>query len=125
MVITHGRSKRKKTGSRYKDVLSKRMHAKGNKPVFTKLGNRKLKSVRTIGGNIKTKLLSSDYVNLYNPKERKHIKAKITGIMENPANRHFVRRNIMTKGAVIDTDKGKAKITNRPGQEGTVNAVLV
>ena len=36
-----------------------------------------------------------------------------------------VRRNILTKGAIIETDAGKAKITNRPGQEGTVNAVLV
>ncbi|MEK6848627.1 MAG: 30S ribosomal protein S8e, partial [Nanoarchaeota archaeon] len=42
-----------------------------------------------------------------------------------PANRHFIRRNIMTKGSVIDTELGKARITSRPGQDGVVNAVLI
>ena len=46
-------------------------------------------------------------------------------VVENPANRHFVRRNIMTKGTVIETEKGKARITSRPGQDGTINAVLI
>ena len=31
----------------------------------------------------------------------------------------------MTKGTIIETEKGKAKITSRPGQEGSINAVLV
>jgi len=56
---------------------------------------------------------------------KKYSKVKIKNVVENPANRHFVRRNILTKGTVVDTDKGKAKITNRPGQEGSINAVLV
>ena len=95
------------------------------KPFLPKVGSRKSKAVRTMGGHLKQKLFSSNEANIYDSKEKKYLKAKITGIAENPANRHFVRRNIMTKGAVIDTDKGKARITNRPGQEGTVNAVLV
>ncbi|MEK6949175.1 MAG: 30S ribosomal protein S8e, partial [Nanoarchaeota archaeon] len=49
----------------------------------------------------------------------------IKTISGNPANRHFVRRNIMTKGAIIETEKGKARITSRPGQDGAVNAVLI
>ena len=52
-------------------------------------------------------------------------KVKIKTIIENQANRNFVRRNIMNKGAIIDTEIGKAKITSRPGQDGTVNAILV
>ena len=55
----------------------------------------------------------------------KYAKAKIISVVETPANRHFVRRNIMTKGCTIQTDKGRAVVTNRPGQEGTINAVLV
>jgi len=31
----------------------------------------------------------------------------------------------MTKGTIIKTDKGAARITNRPGQEGCINAVLI
>jgi small subunit ribosomal protein S8e len=31
----------------------------------------------------------------------------------------------MTKGAIIETEMGKAKVTSRPGQDGVVNAVLL
>ena len=59
------------------------------------------------------------------PKTKKSSKAKINTVVDNPANRNFIRANILTKGTVVDTDKGKARITNRPGQEGTVNGVLI
>jgi small subunit ribosomal protein S8e len=49
----------------------------------------------------------------------------MTTVTENPANKNFVRRNILTKGAVVATDLGKAKITSRPGQDGEVNAILL
>ena len=64
-------------------------------------------------------------MSLYDPKAKKCSKATIKNVSGNPANRHFVRRNIITKGAVVETDKGKARITSRPGQEGTINAVLI
>ena len=51
-------------------------------------------------------------------------KAKIISVAENKASRHFLRRNIITKGAVIETELGKAKVTSRPGQHGVINAVL-
>ena len=78
-----------------------------------------------MGGNRKTRLLSADKANLFDPKTKKHEQVKIKTILENPANRHFVRRNIMTKGCIVETEKGKAKITSRPGQDGIVNAVLI
>ncbi|MCD6558125.1 MAG: 30S ribosomal protein S8e, partial [Candidatus Aenigmarchaeota archaeon] len=37
----------------------------------------------------------------------------------------FVRRNIITKGAIIMTEDGRAVVTNRPGQEGVINAKLI
>jgi len=36
-----------------------------------------------------------------------------------------VRRNIITKGAVIKTEKGPARVTSRPGQHGIINAILL
>jgi small subunit ribosomal protein S8e len=36
-----------------------------------------------------------------------------------------VRRNIVTKGAIIETDAGQARVVSRPGQDGQVNAVLL
>ena len=97
----------------------------GGYSALTKIGKLRKKFVKVRGGNIKIKVLSIDEVNLYDPKEKKYSKVKIKSVLENPANRHFVRRNIITKGTIIDTEKGKAKIVSRPGQTGVLNAVLV
>jgi len=55
----------------------------------------------------------------------KYKQAKIISVEENPADSHFVRRNIITKGALIQTDLGKAVVTSRPGQTGVINAKLI
>lgn len=59
------------------------------------------------------------------PKNNKMQIAEILGVIENHANDHFVRRNIITKGAVVETNLGQVKITSRPGQDGVVNGVLI
>jgi len=46
-------------------------------------------------------------------------------VVESPSNVNYIRRNIMTKGSLIKTEKGVARITSRPGQEGSLNAVLL
>jgi len=125
MPITQHRSYKKPTGARYVAARGKRLYETGRLPTFTRLGERKTKSLRKKGGKRKTVMLATDVVNLLDPKTKKHSKAKIKTVVENPANRHYVRRNIITKGTIVDTDKGKARITSRPGQEGTINAVLV
>ena len=125
MVVTQHRSNKKPTGAKYTSSRSKRKYEIGRVPTMTKVGERKIKTVRTKGGGNKTKTLSADVINLLNPKTKKYSKVKIKNVVENNANRHFIRRNIITKGAVVDTEKGKARVTNKPGQEGTINAVLV
>lgn len=126
MVITQWRSKRKATGKAYKKPYrSKRKYEMGRAPTLTSLEETKVKNIRTKGGDTKTRVVSANIANVYNPKDKKSAKLKIKNIVENPANRHYVRRNIMTKGTIIETEKGKAKITSRPGQDGTVNAVLI
>ncbi len=125
MAISQTRPKRKASGGRYRAWRKKRIYELGNLPSYTKLGKKSVKVIRGVGDNEKRALLSVDTANVYNPKEKKYEQLKIETILENPANRHFVRRNIMTKGTIIKTEKGKARITNRPGQEGVVNAVLI
>jgi small subunit ribosomal protein S8e len=125
MPIIQHRSYKKPTGARYVAARGKRKFETGRLPTHTRLGARKVKKLNLKGGGRKTVMLSTDIVNLLDPKTKKHSKAKIKNVLKNPANRHYVRRNILTKGTVIETEKGKARITNRPGQEGTVNAVLV
>ncbi len=125
MARSQLRPKRKESGSIYKPRRKKRLYEVGSVPTRTKLGEIKKKVSRVLGGNKKDKTLTTDTINLLDPKTKKHEKIKIKTILENPANRHFVRRNIMTKGTVIETEKGKARITSRPGQEGAINAILI
>jgi small subunit ribosomal protein S8e len=125
MVITQSKSKRSSTGARYISFRKKKLYEKGAEPTLTKIGKRKAKSTNGTGGNKKVKLLLTETANVLDPKTKKYSKSKIKAVLENPANRHFIRRNIMTKGSVIETEAGKAKITSRPGQDGTINAILI
>ncbi len=125
MVITHGRALKKPSGGRLTANRTKRLHEVGSEPTLPKLGPKKVKATRMRGGGRRLRLQSCDEVNVTDPKTNKQVKAKITLVTDNAANRHFVRRNVLTKGTVIDTDKGKAKVTNKPGREGVVNAVLI
>lgn len=125
MAISHLKARKKATGGLYRPIRKKRLYELGRDPALTKLGAKRLVNMRVLGANLKFRLFSADTANIYDPKDKKYKQAKIKTIVENPANRHFVRRNIMTKGAVIETELGKARITSRPGQDGTINAVLI
>ncbi len=125
MSKTSSRPKRKATGGRYIPYRKKKLHEIAREPTLTKLGELKRKILRGKGSNKKLISLSNNIINLYDPKSKKYKKVKIKTIIETPSNRHFVRRNIITKGTIVDTEIGKAKITNRPGQEGTLNGVLI
>ena len=97
----------------------------GSAAMLTKLGDRRVKETRSLGGVTKQRLLSQDVANVFDPAKKAFVHAKITTIVENGSNRNFARRNIMTCGTIIETSAGRARITNRPGQEGAINAVLV
>ncbi|MCD6147912.1 30S ribosomal protein S8e [bacterium] len=123
MGIYQGRSRRKKTGGKYIRSRGKRKYEMGREPIFTKIGEEKKKIIRVMGGNRKIKLKSALYANISTPEGIK--KVKILNVEENKANKQFTRRNILTKGAIIQTEIGKARVTSRPGQHGVVNGVLL
>ena len=64
-------------------------------------------------------------VNVNDPKTGTTVSATINGVVENGADQNYVRRNLITKGAIIDTDKGKVRVTSRPGMHGVVSGVLL
>lgn len=118
------RSKRKPSGGRLYRIRKKRRNDRGKKFLETRIDKRKTKSCKERGGNIMTKLLSGDHANITMP-GKKIKRVKIVSVKENHANPHYIRRNIITKGAVIDTDAGLARVTSRPSQDGIINAVLI
>jgi small subunit ribosomal protein S8e len=125
LMKLRGTTKRSGSGAKYLEYRKAKLRDLASNPVFTKLEPKKIRDVRVAGGNIKRQLLSSNTVNVYNPKTKKYSVEQIQTVAENPANAQLVRRNILIKGAIIQTPKGKARITSRPGQDGVLNAVLV
>ena len=106
MVVYQKRSKRKSSGGRYKTSEKKRLANMGSIPTLTKIGKRKVKVKRTSGGAVKYSLLSADNINVLNPKTKKTQKSEILTVVESPANRNFIRRNIITKGTILETKLG-------------------
>src|SRR3989338_2084781 len=102
MAISQARPRRKQTGARYKDYRKKKQYELGREPSFTRLAKKKVQTLRVMGANRKLILLSADTENLFDQKSKAFRQVKIKTITDNPANRHFIRRNIMTKGSVID-----------------------
>ena len=116
---------RKITGGKYHARRKKRLHELMSQTRIVKLGRNKAKKIRTRGGKLKPVLLSGEFANIIDKKSHKSKKAKIKNVLETPSNRFLARQNILVKGAIIETELGKARITNRPSQEGSVEAVLI
>lgn len=126
MSVTHGElNKRKPTGGRRHAYRVKRKFDKGSFPAETMLGETKKKTTRGRGNNVKRKVLADNYACVTDTKTGKTEKVEILRVARNPANIDYNRRGVITKGAIVETPKGMARVTSRPGQQGIINAVLV
>ncbi|RLI41559.1 30S ribosomal protein S8e [Candidatus Bathyarchaeota archaeon] len=126
MSVWHGDlHKRKPSGGRKRAYRGKRKFERGSFPAETMLGERKRKIDRGRGGNVKIKILSDNYACVTDPKSGKTEKVEISRVIRNPANVDYDRRGVITKGAIIETSLGLARVTSRPGQNGVINAVLI
>ena len=118
-----GRSTRKRTGGRLKHFNKKKRHQLGREPAETTVGETRLQFIDSRGNEQKLRALSTNVAQLSEGGETTEV--EIENVVENPSNVNYVRRNIITKGAVIETSEGKARVTSRPGQSGQVNAVAI
>ncbi|MFH0714857.1 MAG: 30S ribosomal protein S8e [Candidatus Diapherotrites archaeon] len=132
MVEWKHKSKRRKTGGVRNSVNArdKRLYEKGGKFSATKIGKEdKRETQRGLGGTVKTKIFHAKYANVLDQSSKKSTKAEIVTVKKNDANREYARGNIITKGAEIEvkigTETRKARVSSRPGQDGSINAVLL
>ena len=125
MSVWHGdQHKRKASGGRKRTNRKKRRFEKGFFPAETTLGKSKSRTVRKQGGIEKIRLLAANQANISDASGKTE-KVEILRVIENPANVDYDRRGVITKGTIIATSMGNARVTSRPGQDGIVNAVLV
>ena len=126
MSVWHGTlHKKKPSGGVKRPYRKKRKFEKGSFPTETTIGETKKKFSRGRGKDIKIRLLNVTHANISDPSTEKTQKAEILRVLKNPANVDYDRRGVITKGTLIETPLGTAKVTSRPGQNGVVNAILV
>ena len=125
MAIWHGEKGRKSTGGKISLHRKKRKYELGNRPTFATIGKEIRRMVKTKSGKRKVKLASAEFVNVLDKKSNIFKKVKILDVLENAGNPQFVRQKIVTKGCIVKTEIGNARVTSRPAQHGIVNAVLV
>ncbi len=125
MGIWQGRSRRKRTGGRLRPIRKKRRFETGRELQVATIGPGTVKTYRVRGANQKLRVLTTQTINVYDSATRKMQSAKIVTVRENPANPNFVQRNIITKGAILETELGLVRVRSRPGQDGVLNGVRV
>jgi small subunit ribosomal protein S8e len=118
-----GRSPRKRTGGRRRNFRKKKKHELGNEFTETQVGESAIKTVDARGNTTKLRAITAETASVAVDGET--VAADIENVAENPANPNYARRNIITKGAVLETSEGRVRVTSRPGQDGQVNGVLV
>ncbi len=114
---------RKISGGKYHANRKKKLYERHIHERAVVLGETKKKFIHIRGGKTKTILLRADEANVLENSKVK--KAKIINVVETPQNKFFARQNRLMKGVIIETSAGRARITNRPSQEGQVNAILL
>jgi len=117
-------TKRKATGGKKKPYRAHRIFEVGRHPVETIEGEQKLKKVRGRAGIEKVKIVRANIVNVSDPETGNTEKLEILDVISNPANADYNRRGVITKGSIVRTDKGLARIVSRPGQSGALNAIV-
>lgn len=126
MSYYQGNDLKKPTGGKKRPHRGKRKYELGRPPTETRLAETEVrKHVRVRGGNYKVRLKKAVYANVIDPETHTAKKVKILRVIETPAHREYARRGIIVKGAIIETEIGKARVTSRPGQDGVINAILI
>ena len=125
MKSTENLLKRKISGGKRRAYRSRRKYEIDRYAIETVRGNNEVVVKEVRGGNIKIACKSTEYANVADREAKKVLKAKILRVVKNPANKDYNRRGVITKGTIIETDGGLAKVVSRPGQDGVVNAIKI
>lgn len=126
MSYYQGNDLRKPTGGLKGKARGKRKYELGGPPANTRLSDiEEREVVRVRGGNTKVVLKKALYINVAIPEEKVVKKVKILDVVETPSNPQNARFKIITKGAIVKTELGLAKVLSRPGQDGVLNGVLI
>jgi len=116
---------RKYTGGRIIPNRTRRKYEIDRYPNEAIVGETKNVIRKVRGNNTKVAFKFANYANVSDQDTKKTTKVKILRVTKNPANKDFERRGVISKGSVLETELGPARVVSRPGQDGIVNAILI
>jgi small subunit ribosomal protein S8e len=116
---------RKLTGGRKVAMRGRRKFEIDRYPNEAVVGPTQVVARRIRGNNNKVAFKSAEFANVIDQENKRVIKSKILRVTKNPANRDYERRGVVSKGAIIESENGTARVVSRPGQDGVVNAILI
>ncbi|CAG0919143.1 unnamed protein product [Notodromas monacha] len=96
--------KRRKTGGKRIPIRKKRKYELGRPAANTKIGPRRIHTVRTRGGNKKYRALRLDQGNFAWGSENCTRKTRIVDVVYNASNNELVRTKTLVKNAIIVID---------------------
>lgn len=103
-ISRDSRHKRSATGAKRAQFRKKRKFELGRQAANTKLGAKRIHSVRTRGGNTKFRALRIESGNFSWGSEGVARKTRIAGVVYHPSNNELVRTNTLTKAAIVQID---------------------
>lgn len=116
---------RKFTGGRIIPNRTRRKYEIDRYPNEPTVGETKNITRRVRGNNVKVAFKFAEFANVTDKDTQKTTKVKIIRVTKNPANKDYERRGVVTKGSVLETELGLARVISRPGQNGIVNAIII
>lgn len=103
-ISRDSRHKRAATGAKRAQFRKKRKFELGRQPANTKIGAKRIHSVRTRGGNQKFRALRVETGNFSWASEGVARKTRIASVVYHPSNNELVRTNTLTKAAIVQID---------------------
>ncbi|EGO00020.1 hypothetical protein SERLA73DRAFT_122112 [Serpula lacrymans var. lacrymans S7.3] len=103
-ISRSSRHKRSATGAQRAHYRKKRKFELGRQPANTKLGVKRVHTVRVRGGNIKYRALRLESGNFAWASEHVTKKTRLIGVVYNASNNELVRTNTLVKSAIIQVD---------------------
>ena len=101
--------KRRKTGGKLTKWRMNRKFELGRQASNTKIGHKRIRTVRTRGGNTKYRALRLDTGNFSWATESVTRKCRVLNVVYNSTNNELVRTNTLVKGGIIQIDAAPFK----------------
>jgi len=96
--------KRRATGGKQTPWRKKRKFELGRPAASTKLGAKRIHTVRVRGGNLKYRALRLESGNFSWGSEATTHKTRVLGVVYNASNNEFVRTNTLVKNSIVQID---------------------